>query len=83
MASDHGGVFAPRLRFVRYGRKATKHARSLHYRLWLQTEVRARLIDFRSYSDNRHCCGEVRFAGIRSGHKRNAEVPTKASHGGF
>ena len=23
MASDHGGVFAPRLRFVRYGRIAT------------------------------------------------------------
>ena len=29
-----GRVFTPRFRFVRYGRIATKHARSLHYRFW-------------------------------------------------
>ncbi len=28
-------------------------------RLWLSAEVGAWLIDFRSYSDNRHCCGGI------------------------
>ncbi len=46
MASDHGGVFAPRLRFVRYGRKATKHVRTLFDRLWLQAEIRMAAIYF-------------------------------------
>ncbi len=40
MALGRGRVFTPRPRLVCFGRIATKHARSLHYRLWLQAAVR-------------------------------------------
>jgi hypothetical protein len=61
MASGHGRVLTTKLRFVRSGRKAVMGVRSLNFRFWLQAEVRARLIDVRSRTDNGHCCGEVRF----------------------
>ncbi len=40
MAFGHGWVFTPRLRSVRYGRKATKHVRNLLDRFWLQAADR-------------------------------------------
>ncbi len=40
MALGHGRVFTPRLRFVRYGRKATKHVSTLFDRFWLQAADR-------------------------------------------
>ncbi len=54
MASGHGRVFTVRLRFVRFGRKATKHVRSLHFCFWLLAEVRmaAIFVCFTSSSGN-------------------------------
>ncbi len=47
MALGHGRVFTPRLRFVRLGRKATKHVRTLFDRFWLQAAVRRIANSFR------------------------------------
>ncbi len=40
MAFGDGRVFTPRLRFVRFGRKAIKRDRSQNFCLWLQAAVR-------------------------------------------
>ena len=45
----------------RYGRNSDVGLAGRRVRSWLQAEVRARLIDVRSCSDNRHGCGEVCF----------------------
>ncbi len=49
---------APNFRFGRFSNLGVTGPR---VRSWLQAEVRARLIDVRSCTDNGHCCGEVRF----------------------
>ncbi len=51
MAFDHGPVVTPRLRFVRFGRKATKHVRTLFDRLWLKAAVR-RIANFVGFGLN-------------------------------
>ncbi len=51
MAFGHGWVFTPRLRSVRYGRKATKHVRTLLDRFWLQAAVR-RILNFIRFGMN-------------------------------
>ncbi len=61
MTSGHGRGLATRLCFVHFGRKAVARANSPIVCFWLKAEVQARLIDVRLCTDNRHCCGEVRF----------------------
>ncbi len=39
MALSHGWDLTTKLRFVGFGRKATKHVRTLFDRFWLQAEV--------------------------------------------
>ncbi len=52
MALGHGWDLTTKLRFVGFGRKATKHVRTLFDRFWLQAAVRriAIYICFRSSS---------------------------------
>ncbi len=52
MALSHDWVFTPRLRSFRFGRKATKHVRTLFDRFWLQAEVRRCRFNVRSWMNS-------------------------------
>ncbi len=61
MVLGHDRVFTPRVRFVRCGRFWDIGFTGPRVRSWLQAEVRARLVNVRSCTDNGHCSGEVCF----------------------
>ncbi len=61
MAFGDGRIFTTEVPNFRLGRKADACDRTSNFRLWLQAEVRARLVNVRSSTDNGHCCDEVRF----------------------
>ncbi len=52
MTLGHGRVFTARLRFDRFGRKATKHVRTLFDRFWLQAAVQRIVIYVRLTSSS-------------------------------